>query len=100
MLSASKWARYCPLKQQKAAAIMTGISSLDVFSIDLDCDHDDDIGPGDLVRAASTLFPHFWVIAVYDDMAWLRDVQSGDGYLVPLRRCRRLDTPALAMAAE
>ena len=79
---------------------MTGISNLDVFSTELDCDHEDAIGPGDLVRAASNLFPHFWVIAVYEDMGWLRDVQSGVGYLVPLRRCRRLDAPALAIAAE
>jgi hypothetical protein len=46
MLSAWKWARYCPWKRQQAAAIMTGISYLDVFSIKLDCDHAAAARPG------------------------------------------------------
>ena len=90
----------CPLKHQKSATIMTSTSDLDMFSIELDCDHADAIAAGDLVRAASNLFPHFRVIAVHEDMAWLRDVQSEVDHLVPLRCCRRLETPALAIAAE
>jgi hypothetical protein len=79
---------------------MSGISYLDVFSVELGHDQDDGVGPGDRVATGSNHFPQYQVIAAHGDMAWLRDVQSGADYLVPLRRCRRLEAPALAMAAE
>jgi len=79
---------------------MTGITYIDVFSIEFDCDPNEAAGPGDLVHTGSNHFPHFRVVAVHEDMAWLRDVQSGLDHLVPLRRCHRLDAPMLAIAAE
>ncbi len=79
---------------------MYRISYSDVFSIALDREYDESISPGDLVRTGSNQFPHFQVIAVHGDMGWLRDVQTGADHLVPLLRCRKLEEPALALAAE
>ena len=44
-------------------------------------------------------FPHFEVLAVHGDKAWVRNVANGADSLTPLSRCRRLDLPAM-MAAE
>ena len=66
----------------------------DVFSINHDRDYEDDIQAGDLVRSRPNLFPHFEVIAVSGDKAWVGDVQTGADHLAPLSRCRKLQ-PAL-----
>ena len=75
-------------------------SYTDVFSIDLDCGQDEDISAGDLVRSGPNLFPHFEVIAVSGDKAWVRDVQTGADHLAPLSRCRKLQPERFALAAE
>jgi hypothetical protein len=72
----------------------------DVFAICLDREHDEDVRAGDLVRTGPNLYPHFEVIAVHGDKAWLRDIATGVDALTPLSRCRRLAAPALAVAAE
>lgn len=51
---------------------------------------------GDLVRTGPNLFPHFTVVAVDGDKAWLRNVQNGMDALAPLNRCRRINGPATA----
>ena len=79
---------------------MAGISYLDVFGLMLDRDCEGRIRPGDLVRTGFNYFPQFHVVAVDGETGWLRDVQSGAGHLVPLRRCRRIHDPALSIAAE
>lgn len=50
----------------------------------------DDIQVGDLVRTGANLYPHYAVIAVYEDMCWVRDVQSGMDGLTPTRICHRI----------
>jgi hypothetical protein len=79
---------------------MTLSSYSDVFAINHDRDYDEEIHPGDLVRTGPNLFPHFHVLAVHDDKAWVRNVQNGADHLALLSRCRRIDSQVLAQAAE
>lgn len=79
--------------------IMTLSSYSDVFDIRHDLEHPQDIRAGDLVRTGANHFPHFEVLAVHGDKAWVRNVQNGADSLALLVRCRKLDRPAL-MAAE
>jgi hypothetical protein len=72
----------------------------DVFSISHDREYDEDIQAGDLVRSGTNLFPHYEVIAVNGDQAWVRNVQSGADHLAPLSRCRKIQPEPLAIAAE
>ena len=57
-------------------------------------DHVDDgtpeISVGDIVRAGANLYPHFRVIAVSGERAWVRDVQSGTDHIVATNRFHRL----------
>lgn len=72
----------------------------DVFSIDHERGYDEEIKVGDLVRTGPNLFPHFDVIAVHGDKAWVRNVQSGEDHLALLARCRKINGQPLAQAAE
>jgi hypothetical protein len=72
----------------------------DVFSINHDRDYEEHIHAGDLVRSGANLFPHFEVIAVNGQTAWVRNVQSGADHLAPLSRCRKIQPELLAIAAE
>jgi hypothetical protein len=72
----------------------------DVFSIAHDRDYEEDIRAGDIVRTGANHFPHFEVLAVHSDKAWVRNVQNGADFLALLSRCRRIENPALAHAAE
>ena len=72
----------------------------DVFSINHDREYDENICAGDLVRSGPNLFPHFEVIAVNGDKAWVRNVQNGADHLALLSRCRKLQPELLALAAE
>ena len=45
---------------------------------------------GDLVRTGENLHPHFHVIAVTADRAWIRDTQYGADHVVPVNRCRKI----------
>jgi hypothetical protein len=72
---------------------MSAISYSDVFELEHETSEAEPIVAGDVVRAGLNLFPHFDVVAVHGDMAWVRNVQSGLNALMPLARCRKL-TPA------
>lgn len=71
----------------------------DVFAIEHDRQHHEDIQAGDLVRTGDNLFPHFHVVAVHDDKAWVRNVANGADSLALLSRCRKINDQAL-LAAE
>ena len=71
----------------------------DVFDIEHDRDHHEEILRGDTVRMGSNLFPHFEVLAVHGEKAWVRNVQNGADSLALLSRCRRIPTETL-LAAE
>ena len=73
----------------------------DVFAISHERGYDEEILEGDLVRTGPNLFPHYEVLAVRGETAWVRNIESGAEHLTPVTRCRRLlRTPALAVAAE
>jgi hypothetical protein len=79
---------------------MTLSSYSDVFSIDHDRGYEEEIQAGDIVRTGPNLFPHFEVVAVHGDKAWVRNVQSGADHLALLSRCRKINGQTLAEAAE
>jgi hypothetical protein len=72
----------------------------DVFAINHDREHDEDIRAGDIVRTGTNLFPHFEVLAVHGDKAWVRNVQTGADHLALVIRCRKINGQTLAEAAE
>lgn len=72
----------------------------DVFSINHDREYEEEIQVGDLVRTGPNFFPHFEVVAVHGDKAWVRNVQNGADHLALVARCRKINGPLLAQAAE
>ena len=72
----------------------------DVFSISQDREHEEVVRVGDHVRTSQNLFPHFEVIAVHGDKAWVRNIVTGADALALLSRCRVIPRPAVAIAAE
>lgn len=70
---------------------MVQVSYSDIFAIQHDRDWDEVIQAGDLVRTGANSFPHFHVIAVYGDKAWVRNVDSGLDGLTALSRCRKIN---------
>lgn len=78
---------------------MTSSSYCDVFALRLDRKHDEEIRVGDHVRTGDNHFPHFEVIALHGDKAWLRDVDTGGDHIALRARCRAIAAP-LRSAAE
>ena len=73
----------------------------DVFSIDHDRDYEEEISVGDLVRTGPNLFPHFEVLAVHGEKAWVRNIVNGQDHLALISRCRKINgQPAFQQAAE
>lgn len=72
----------------------------DVFEISHERGYEEHITVGDLVRTSANLHPHFQVIAISGDKAWVRNVQSGQDSLAQLDRCRRIEAVVLSLAAE
>ena len=48
------------------------------------------ISVGDLIRTGENFHPHYEVIAITDDRAWVRDTQHGTDHVVPIDTCRRV----------
>ena len=48
------------------------------------------VAVGDVVRTGENFHPHYHVIAVAGDRAWLRDLQHGADHIVPVNRCRKI----------
>ena len=75
---------------------MPQISYSDVYSIVHEREYEEDIQTGDLVRTGTNHFPHFTVMAVVGDKAWVRNVQNGADGITGLDRCRKINgAPAL-----
>ncbi len=70
---------------------MVQVSYSDLFSIQHERDYEEDIRVGDLVRTGPNLFPHYEVIAVHGDKAWVRNVQTGLDGLTSVNRCRKIN---------
>jgi hypothetical protein len=49
------------------------------------------IAVGDLVRTGQNIHPHYQVIAVNEDRAWIRDTQYGSDHVVPVDRCHQIN---------
>lgn len=69
---------------------MVQVSYSDVFSIQHEREHDEEIAPGDLVGTGPNLHPHHRVIAVQGDKAWVRNVQNGLDVVIGVKRCRKV----------
>ncbi len=75
---------------------MAQISYSDIFSIVHERGYDEDIQAGDLVRVGANHFPHFTVMALVGDKAWVRNVQNGADGITSIDRCRKINgAPAL-----
>lgn len=48
------------------------------------------VSAGDVVRTGENFHPHYHVIAVTEDRAWIRDTQHGTDHIIPIDRCRRI----------
>ena len=57
---------------------MVQVSYSDVFQINHDREHEEEIQVGDLVRTGPNLYPHYTVIAVNGDKAWVRNEIDAD----------------------
>ena len=75
------------------------MSYSDLYEINHERDWHEDIVVGDLVRTGPNLYPHFTVVAVSDDTAWVRNTETGAQALTALNRCRRIEQQAAAKAA-
>ena len=67
------------------------VSYSDVFAIQHEREYDEEIHAGDLVRTGPNLYPHYEVIAVHGDKAWVRNVQNGLDGVTNVNRCRKID---------
>jgi hypothetical protein len=68
----------------------------DVFAIEHDRGYDEEIRVGDLVRTGPNLYPHFEVVAVQGEKAWVRNTDTGADHLALVSRCRRINGQPLA----
>ena len=75
------------------------MSYSDLYQIIHERDWHEDIVVGDLVRTGPNLYPHFTVVAVSDDTAWVKNVETGAQALTALNRCRRIEAQRAAKAA-
>ena len=48
------------------------------------------VAPGDLIRSGENYHPHYHVVALTEDKAWIRDTQHGTDHVIPIDRCRRI----------
>lgn len=72
---------------------MVQSSYMDVFSISSDRDHDESIQVGDIVRTGRNLYPHYNVICVDGEKAWVRNVANGVDGITNVALCRKVDGP-------
>ena len=70
---------------------MAQVSYSDVFAINHDRDYEEDIRAGDLVRTGPNLHPHFTIVAISGDKAWVRNIETGADGLTAISRCRRIN---------
>ena len=73
---------------------MPTVSYSDLFGIRHERDHDEPIEAGDLVRTGPNARPHFQVLAVKDNRAWVRNVDTAADGIVDVNRCRLVDRQA------
>lgn len=67
------------------------VSYSDLFDINHEREYEEEIKSGDFVRTGPNLHPHYEVIAVHGDKAWVRNVQNGLDGVTNVNRCRKID---------
>lgn len=75
---------------------MVQVSYADLYGVGHEREFEEIIQAGDMVRTGPNLFPHFTVVAVDGDKAWLRNVQNGMDALASLKRCTKINGPVQA----
>jgi hypothetical protein len=45
------------------------------------------IAAGDQIRTGEEFHPHYQLIALSEDKAWIRDLQHGTDHIIPIDRC-------------
>jgi hypothetical protein len=70
---------------------MVQVSYSNLFEIQHEREYEEEIRVGDLVRTGPNLFPHYEIIAVHGDKAWVRNVQTGLDGLTSVNRCRKIN---------
>jgi hypothetical protein len=75
------------------------MSYSDLFQIVHERDWHEDIVAGDLVRTGPNLFPHYTVVAVSGETAWVKNVETGAQALTAINRCRRIEEQLMVRAA-
>jgi hypothetical protein len=68
---------------------MAAVSYLNVFGIEREVAQEP-IGPGDFVCTGPNACPQFRVIAVHQDVVWVRNTETGADGLTALSRCRKV----------
>jgi hypothetical protein len=58
--------------------------------VDFSHDRAPELCVGDLVRTGDNLYPHYEIVAMSGDRAWIRDVQYGSDHVVPMGRLRKV----------
>ena len=48
------------------------------------------IAAGDRIRTGANFHPHYEVVALSEDRAWVRDLQYGTDHIIPIDRCRKI----------
>jgi len=72
---------------------VTQVSYSDLYAISHLRGYEEEIAVGDLVRTGPNRFPHYQVVAVNGDKAWLKNVQTDQDCLAELARCRKINGP-------
>lgn len=75
------------------------MSYSDLFQIVHERDWHEDIVAGDIVRTGPNLFPHYMVVAVNGDTAWVQNTETGAQALTAINRCRRIEAERMVRAA-
>jgi hypothetical protein len=88
----------CQIETYESGGFHVSISYSDLYEIDHNRDYEEDVRAGDLVRTGPNLFPHFIVVAVAGDKAWVRNVQTGVDGIAQLSRCRKINGEPLDAA--
>jgi hypothetical protein len=70
---------------------MSQVSYSDLYDIRHEREYEESIIAGDLVRTGQNMFPHFTVIAIHGEMAWVKNTENGADGLTHLNRCRKIN---------
>jgi len=59
-------------------------------SVDLLGEDTAHVAVGDVIRTGENRHPHYQIIAMSENRAWIRDIQNRTDHIVPIDRCRQI----------